>query len=133
MTTGEAPEEATPAARRPTPPPRSTPELIAELQERSTADTLVAIGVVNNDVTVFVFASDEDPLTKLNSLVCAGGHPIGVVGARIGRGTVEYYSQPFLEYQHDPNALAYLQTLRVPFLSRARTYLDRRPNNPCNN
>jgi len=131
--TGDTPEEAAPAARRPAPPPRSTHELIAELQEWATAHTLAAIAVANNDVTQFVFAIDDDPLSKLNALVCAGGHPIGIVGARIGGGAVEYHSQPFVEYQHDPYALAYLQTLRVPFLTRVRTHLDRRPDNPCNN
>ena len=115
------------------PSPRSTSELIAELQEWATADSLAAIAVVNNDVTEFVFAIDEDPLTRLNALVGAGGHPIGIVGARIGGGTVEYRSQPFVEYQHNPNALAYLQTLRVPFLTRVRTHLDRRPDTPLNN
>jgi hypothetical protein len=133
MRTGETPEEATPAERRPAPPPRSTPELIAELQERATADTLAAIAVVNSDVTQFVFGIDDEPLTKLNALVGAGGRPIGVVGARFGSGNVEYYSQPFVEYRHNPNALAYLQTLRVPFLTRVRTHLDRRPDSPRNN
>ena len=133
MTTGETPEEAWAAARRSAPPPRSTSELIVELRKWETADILAAIAVVNNDVTEFVFAIDDDPLTRLNALVSAGGHPIGIVGARTGGGTVEYRTQPFVEYQHNPNALAYLQTLRVPFLTRVRTHLDCRPDTPGNN
>jgi hypothetical protein len=124
------PEGATPAAGRPARTPRSTPELIVELQVRATAFTLAAIAVVNHDVTQFVFAIDDDPLSKLNALIGAGGHPIGLVGARIGGRTVEYHSHPFVEYQENPNALAYLQTLRVPFLTLLRTHVDRMPDNP---
>jgi hypothetical protein len=130
MTTGEIPEEATPVSRRPEHSLRSTPELIVELQVRATALTLAAIAVVNNDVTQFVFAIDDDPLSTLNSLVRAGGHPIGIVGARLGPGTIEYHPQPFVEYQQNPEAMAYLQTLRVPFLTLMRTHVDRMPDNP---
>ena len=130
MTTGEIPEEATPVSRRPEHSLRCTPELIVELQVRATAFTLAAIAVVNNDVTQFVFAIDDDPLSTLNALVRAGGHPIGIVGARLGPGTIEYHPQPFVEYQHDPQAMAYLQTLRVPFQTLMRTHVDRMPDNP---
>jgi hypothetical protein len=130
MTTGEIPEEATPVSRRPEHSLRCTPELIVELQVRATDFTLAAIAVVNNDVTQFVFAIDDDPLSTLNALVRAGGHPIGIVGARLGPGTIEYHPQPFVEYQHDPQAMAYLQTLRVPFLTLMRTHVDRMPDNP---
>jgi hypothetical protein len=130
MTADGIPEEATPAPRRPARSPRSTAELIVELQVRATAFTLAAIAVVHDDVTQFVFAIDDDPLSKLNALIGAGGHPIGLVGARIIRGAVEYDSQPFVEYQHNPRALAYLQTLRVPFLTLLRTHVDRMPDNP---
>ena len=132
MTTGEIPEEATPVSRRPEHSLRCTPELIVELQVRATDLTLAAIAVVNNnnDVTQFVFAIDDDPLSTLNALVRAGGHPIGIVGARLGPGTIEYHPQPFVEYQHDPQAMAYLQTLRVPFLTLMRTHVDRMPDNP---
>jgi hypothetical protein len=130
MTAGEIPEEATPVSRRPEHSLRSTPELIVELQVRAAALTLAAIAVVNNDVTQFVFAIDDDPLGRLNSLVRAGGHPIGIVGARLGPGTIEYHPQPFVEYQHNPQAMAYLQTLRIPFLTLMRTHVDRIPDNP---
>jgi len=55
------PEEATPAAGRLAWSPRSTPEIIVELQVQATAFTLAAIAVVNHDVTQFVFAIDDDP------------------------------------------------------------------------
>ncbi|HSB72007.1 MAG TPA: hypothetical protein VLT62_21975 [Candidatus Methylomirabilis sp.] len=97
---------------------------------RAKALTLAAIAVTHHDVTQFVFAVDDDPLSKLNALIDAGGHPIGLVGARIGGGTVEYHSQPFVEYQDNPNAVAYLQTLRAPFLALMRTHIDRMPDNP---
>ncbi|OGB91228.1 MAG: hypothetical protein A2Z31_07275 [candidate division NC10 bacterium RBG_16_65_8] len=130
MTNEGLPEEATPASRWPARAPRSTPELIVELQVRATALTLAAIAVVRHDVTQFVFAIDDDPLRKLNALIAAGGHPIGLVGARIGGGTVEYHSHPFVEYRDNPDAVAYLQTLRVPFLTLLRTHVDRMPDNP---
>jgi hypothetical protein len=130
MTRDGIPEEAPAAARRPARSPRATPDLIAELQARARTLILTAIAVVHNDNTQFVFASDDDPLNKLNALVRAGGHPIGLVGARVGGGTVEYCAYPFVEYQDHPTAGAYLQTLRVPFLTLLRTHVDRMPDNP---
>jgi hypothetical protein len=130
MSSGEIPDESTPAARRPARCLRSTTDLVVELQVQATDLTLAAIAVVNGDATQFVFAVDDDPLSKLNALIRAGGHPIGIVGARLGRGTIEYHLQPFVEYQHNPQALAYLQTLRVPFLTLMRTHVDRMPDNP---
>ena len=46
ITIEEIPEEATPAAGRPARSPRSTPELIVELQVRATAFTLAAIAEI---------------------------------------------------------------------------------------
>jgi hypothetical protein len=133
MARGEIPEEATPAARGPGRPPRSTPELIVELQLQARVLTVAAIAVVNDDVTQFVFAVDEDPLATLNALIRGGGHPIGIVGARIGRGMVEFHAEPFVEFQHNRSALAYLQSLRVPFLTLLQTHVDRMPDSPGNN
>ena len=133
MTSDGTPEEITPATGRPARSPRSTPELIVELQVRAAALTLAAIAVVNNDATQFVFAIDDDPASRLNALIRAGGHPIGIVGACLGRGTVEYCAHPFVEYERNRQALAYLQTLRVPFLTLMRTHVDRMPDNPRNN
>ena len=130
MTNEGIPEEATPASRSPARSPRTSPELIVELQVWAKALTLAAIAVVHHDVTHFVFAVDDDPLSNLNALIGAGGHPIGLVGARIGGGIVGYHSQPFVEYQDNPDALAYLQTLRAPFLALMRTHLERMPENP---
>jgi hypothetical protein len=130
MTRDGIPEEPGPGARRPARAPRSTPDLIVELQVRAAALTLAAIAVAYPDGTQFVFASDEDPLGTLNALVAAGGHPIGLVGARLGGGRVEYAAHPFVEYQDHPRAVAYLQTLRVPFLTLMRTHVDRMPDNP---
>ena len=121
------PESATP---RPARAPRTTPDLIVELQGRAATLTVAAIAVVHHDVTQFVFASDDDPLGTLNALIAAGGHPIGLVGARLGGGTVEYSAYPFVEYEDNPRAVAYLQTLRVPFLTLLRTHVDRMPDNP---
>jgi len=130
MSSDGTPDEAAPVARQPARPPRSTPELIAELQGRATAFTLAAIAVANADVTQFVFATDDDPLGRLNALIGTGGHPIGLVGARVGGGVVEYHVQPFIEYQHNPRATAYLHGLRVPFLTLLRTHVDRMPDDP---
>ncbi len=75
-------------ARRPARAQRTTPNLIVELQVRARTLTVAAIAVVHDDVTHFVFASDDDPFGTLNALIDAGGHPIGLVGAQIGGGTV---------------------------------------------
>jgi hypothetical protein len=130
MTREGSPEEPGPVARRPAQSPRTTPELIVELLGQAASLTVAAIAVVHHDVTQFVFASDDDPLGTLNALIEGGGHPIGLVGARIGGGAIEYSAHPFIEYQDHPQALAYLQTLRVPFLTLLRTHVDRMPDNP---
>jgi hypothetical protein len=46
------------------------------------------------------------------------------VGARLGGGNIEYHANPFVEYQGNPHVVAYLQSLRVPFLTLMRTHLD---------
>jgi hypothetical protein len=130
MTTSGIPEETGSTARRPARSPRSTTELVCELQAHATEFALMAIAVVSPDGTQFVFAIDDDPLGNLNALVDAGGHPIGLVGARIGNGAVEYHARPFVEYRDRSDALAYLQTLRVPFLTLLSTHVDRMPDSP---
>ena len=130
MANESAPEGTGWDTGQPAPPSRSTPDLIVELQVRAMVCTVAAIAVVNQDVTAFVFAADDNPLDRLNTLVRAGGHPIGLVGAQIGRDAVEYCAQVFVEYQRDPRAMAYLQTLRDPFLALVRTHVDRMPDNP---
>jgi hypothetical protein len=130
MTREGIPEEPGSVAWRPARSSRTTPELIVELLGQAAALTVAAIAVVHHDGTAFVFASDDDPLGTLNALVEGGGHPIGLVGARLGGGAVEYSAHPFVEYQDHPSAAAYLQTLRVPFLTLLRTHIDRMPDNP---
>ena len=130
MTHEGIPEEPGPVARRPARAPRSTPELIVELLGEAARLTVAAIAVAYRDGTRFVFASDDDPLGTLNALIEGGGHPIGLVGARLGGGAVEYAAHPFVEYRDHPQAAAYLQTLRVPFLTLLRTHVDRMPDNP---
>lgn len=130
MSNEDIPAEPGPAARRPARSPRTTPELIVELQGRAAGLTAAAIAVVRSDATQFVFATAEDPLGALNGLVASGGHPIGVVGARIAGGAVEYSAHPFIEYEDNPRAAAYLQTLRVPFLTLLCAHVDRMPDNP---
>ena len=110
--------------------PRSTPALIAELRAHAAGLTLAAIAVARNDSTQFVFPADDDPLGRLNTLIHAGGHPIGIVGAQIGRGAIRFVLHPFIEFQNNPQALEYLHTLRDPFLTLIRTHVDRMPENP---
>jgi hypothetical protein len=127
------PEEGERGVRRPARPGRSTPELIVELRVHSAACTLAAIAVAYRDTTRFIFAGDDDPLGTLNAMIGAGGRPIGIVGARVGGGSVEYCMHPFVEYQDNPRAVAHLQALRVPFLTLLRTHVDRMPDDPRRN
>lgn len=130
MTRDDLPDSSPSDGGRSARPPRSTPELIVELRQRAAGRILVAIALVNRDVTQFVFASDDNPLSKLNALIGGGGHPIGIVSVRIDGGCVEYDAHPFVEYRHRPHALAYLQSLRLPFLTLLHTHLERMPDNP---
>ncbi len=113
--------------------PRSTPALIAELHAHAAGLTLAAIAVARNDSTQFVFPVDDDPLGRLNTLIHAGGRPIGIVGAQIARGAIRFVLHPFIEFQNNAQALAYLHTLRDPFLTLIRTHVDRMPDDPRNN
>jgi len=133
MAADGVPGETELGGQGPARPRRPTTELIVELRVRAAACTLAAIAVAYCDTTRFVFATDEDPLADLNELVAAGGHPIGVVGARVGGGVVEYCTYPFAEYREKPDAVAYLQALRVPFLTLLQTHIDRLPDDPRRN
>ena len=113
--------------------PRATPALIDELRGLAVGLLLAAIAVVHNDSTRFVFPADDDPLGKLNALVDSGGHPIGIIGARIDQSAIRFILHPFVEYENEPQALKYLQTLRDPFLALIRTHVARMPDNPRNN
>lgn len=130
MTNDGTLDDPLPAARGPERSPRTTPQLIATLLEWATPLTLTAIAVVNADLTQFVFACDDDPLGRLNDMVGTGGHPIGLVGLRTAAGAVEFRVRPFVEYQCNPRALIYLQSLRDPFLALLRTHIDRMPDDP---
>jgi hypothetical protein len=52
---------------------RSTADLIDEVEAEATNFTNAAIVVAFEDTTVYVFATDEDRLDKLNNAVESGG------------------------------------------------------------
>lgn len=60
------------------------------------------------------------PNTKLG--VCSGA-----CGAA---GVVEGSAHPFPDHDDNPRAVAYPQTLRLPFLTRPRPPIPRVPDNP---
>jgi hypothetical protein len=58
---------------------RSTPELIAELEEESSKHWYVTMAVAFENSTVFVKANDGDSLRSLNDAINAGGMPVGLI------------------------------------------------------
>jgi hypothetical protein len=58
---------------------RSTPELIAELEQEAKNHWYVAMVVGFENSTIFVQAEDKDRLAMLNSAIQAGGIPVGLI------------------------------------------------------
>lgn len=60
---------------------RSTPDLIAELEDEARKHWYVTMVVGFETSTIFVRATDDNRITMLNSAIQAGGTPIGLIAA----------------------------------------------------
>jgi hypothetical protein len=60
---------------------RSTPDLIAELEEEAKKHWVVVMAIDFESSIAFVRAEDENRLATLNSAIQAGGTPVGLIAA----------------------------------------------------
>lgn len=94
--------------------PRTTWDLIEELQERAEGLTAVSLAIGFEATTEFVFAHEApaEALAKLNAAIARGGEPMGFIGFRQeapGHGGV--LIEPVAEHAEEEWVEKYLFTL----------------------
>jgi hypothetical protein len=92
---------------------RSTPDLIAELEDEATKHWVVMMAVGFEDSTIFVGAKDENRFAMLNSAIQAGGTPVGLIAADKSGNELTMRARVYPEH-HDSNefdASGYLHAL----------------------
>jgi hypothetical protein len=93
---------------------RSTPELIAELEEEARDHWVVVMAIGFETSTVFLRPTDENRLAMLNSAIQAGGIPIGLIAADKTESGLAMCVRPYPEHEdEDFDAEGYLHTLTV--------------------
>src|SRR4051812_42808413 len=107
---------------------RSTKELIDELQEtmRQEAGGYVALVVVFDKHTEFVFAHEVDALKQLNGFVQRGGEPVGAIAISVETGGQEgkLKLRPLAEYENEEWVEKYLFTVAGQFKRLAASVSD---------
>ena len=77
---------------------RTTVDLIEELDHEAGNFTRAALAVGFEHTTIYVFATDDERLDKLNRAVEAGGEPIGLVGWDMHHSLLTVQARPLEEY-----------------------------------
>lgn len=96
--------------------PRSTADLIRELEAEAEFCTTVALAVGFENTTLFVFSGANDNLKTLNDMVLAGGEPIGLLRYHSHEdGHVTIACRTLEEYAVEPWAQDYLESLTRKF------------------
>jgi hypothetical protein len=92
---------------------RTTPDLIAELEEEAKKHWYVAMAVGFETSTIFVQAEDENRLALLNSAIHEGGIPIGLIAADKTGNQLALRVRCFSEHQNSEefDAQGYLLAL----------------------
>jgi hypothetical protein len=94
---------------------RSTPDLIAELEDEAREHWHVVMAIGFETSTVFVRAKDENRIAMLNSAIQAGGTPVGLIAAdKTERGLVtQVWAYPEHEDSQEFDAIGYLHALTL--------------------
>lgn len=90
---------------------RKTSDLVNEMRTEAKNAWLVAIAVGFEQETKFVFSSSTHPLEDLDTLVKAGGAPIGLLRFEKENTTVQGSYRPFGEYENEVWVTDYLSGL----------------------
>jgi homoaconitase/3-isopropylmalate dehydratase large subunit len=80
-------------------PMRSTPDLIAELEDEARNHWYVAMVVGFENSTIFVQAKDENRLAMLNSAIQVGAIPVGLIAADKTGNELTLQARCFSEHQ----------------------------------
>lgn len=104
---------------------RTTADLIKELTKESPKFIYLNLVVGFEDECKFVEARESEPLKKLNTLVKAGGEPIGFVGLlkaamQGSKLTIRVMARPVREYESDPKIKRVLDKVSSAFADQMR-------------
>ena len=91
----------------PEPEARTTRDLVNELRGAAGEVLIAALVVGFDNHTEFVWSTDAEPLEKLDTLVSAGGEPVGII-THDEQGT---HARPLIEYQGEEWVEEYLISL----------------------
>jgi hypothetical protein len=93
--------------------PRTTLDLIEELDAEAPKFTHVLLVVGFEHTTIFVMNGDANRLAVLNDAIEAGGNPTGLIGLKLHNGQATFYSRVLQEYAEEGWAIRYLHALIV--------------------
>jgi hypothetical protein len=91
--------------------PRTSAELIAELESESPNFDAVCIAVAFEENAEVIFANDANHLEKLNAALARAGKAIGLIGIRKEGQVLTLSSRPFREYKGKHWAREFLANL----------------------
>jgi hypothetical protein len=104
---------------------RTAIDLIQELNRESQAAVHCVLVVGFQSTTLFVCASDDNPLQNLNSMIQQGGEPVGFIRVIGEPGTLILESRPLHEYADDSSIAEYLSSLCDAAGKNLQEYLSR--------
>jgi len=100
---------------------RTTLDLIGELEQEARNFDLVALAVVLEEVSEFVFNSDRRKVERLAYLLGEGGQPVGFIGTETRGNTLRIRRRVLDEYKDKLWAAEYLTSVTDLFLTVARS------------
>ena len=86
-------------------------ELIAELQSEAEGAVTAALIVAFDSTTLFLEASDHEPLAMLRQMIEAGGEPVGIMRVTGGDSGESVSFRPLDEYSADNDVRLFLREL----------------------
>jgi hypothetical protein len=92
---------------------RTTPDLIAELEDEARKHWYVTMVIGFETSTIFVRATDDNRIAMLNSAIQAGGTPVGLIAADKTGSTLTMRARAYPEHQESRefDAEGYLHAL----------------------
>jgi hypothetical protein len=109
--------------------PRSTEDLIRELETEATTCMTAALAVGFENTTLFLFSGGgDDNLTKLNDMILAGGEPVGLLKySQEPTSRITVACRTLAEYADELWAHDYLESLTRAFVDLLKRRHNARP------
>lgn len=104
--------------------PRTTADLINELEAEAAHHTEVALAVGFENTSLFIISGEDHNLSNLNEMVTEGGEPVGFLAYDSdGNGHLTFKCRPLKEYADEPRVQDYLEKLTDSFLDLVRRHV----------